>query len=242
MNAYHLSLYTHAGLGVAALASFWTAALAKKGSRPHKLAGRVYVLVMAGLLLPAIPLSWRTLQHFSVVFGLFLFYLLLITGNSLWRAWTAVRRKRDFAAYANATFRRLAWANIAGGASMLGIGAAMGEPVLLGFSAVGILGGRGMLLLAERGPAHPKWWLQEHLSAMLGCGVATHIAFLLIGLPRVLPAAWNGPALATFGWLAPLLVAAVARRVLGKKYLPAAAKASAPSVRAHDLAGIDAAS
>jgi hypothetical protein len=189
MDAYHLILFTHAGLGVAALASFWTAALAKKGSRPHKLAGKVYVL--------------------------------LITGNALWRAWTAVRRKRDFASYADATFRRLGWANIVGGASMLGIGAATAEPVLLGFSAVGIVGGRSMLLLAERGPAHPRWWLQEHLNAMLGCGVATHIAFLLIGLPRVLPAAWNGPALATFGWLAPLLVAAVAGRLLGRKYLPA---------------------
>jgi hypothetical protein len=59
-------------------------------------------------------------------------------------------------------------------------------------------------------------------------------------LPRVLPAAWNGPALATFGWLAPLVVAAIAGRMLGRKYLPVAAKA--PSVRAHDLAGVDAAS
>jgi hypothetical protein len=59
------------------------------------------------------------------------------------------------------------------------------------------------------------------MNAMLGCGVATHIAFLLIGLPRVLPAAWNGPALQTFGWLAPLAVAAIASRVLARKYLPA---------------------
>ena len=221
MSAYHVQLYTHAGLGVAALLSFWVAALAKKGSAPHKRAGKAYVLVMAALLLPAIPLSWRALLHASTVFGLFLFYLVLITGTALWRAWTAVRRKRDFAAYAGRGFRRLGWANIAGGAAILGVGAVAVQPVLLGFSIVGILGGRGMLRLAQDGPAHARWWMGEHINAMLGCGVATHIAFLLIGLPRVLPAAWNGPALQTFGWLAPLAVAALAGRLLRRKYLPA---------------------
>jgi len=226
MSAYHLMLYSHAGLGVAALASFWVAALAKKGSGPHKLAGKVYVRVMAGLLLPAIPLSWRALLHFSTVFGLFLFYLLLITGTALWRAWTAVKRKRDFAAYANRNFRRLGWTNIAAGAAILGVGAATTQPVLLGFSAVGILAGRGMLQLAQDGAPHARWWMGEHLNAMLGCGVATHIAFLLIGLPRILPAGWNGPALQTFGWLAPLAVSAIARVLLSRKYLPAPATQS----------------
>jgi hypothetical protein len=220
--AYLATLFLHAGLGVAALLSFWIAALAKKGSPPHKLAGKVYVLVMAGLLLPAIPLSWRALQYFSVVLGLFLFYLLLITISALYRAWTAVRRKRDFAAYANATFRRLAWANIVAGAAILGVGAASAQPVLIGFSLVGILGGRGMLALAAKGPRETRWWLREHMGAMLGCGVATHIAFLLIGLPRLLPAGWNGPVLQTVSWLAPLVIATVAGRMLGRKYLPPA--------------------
>ena len=227
MSAYKFSLFLHVGLGVAALATYWVAALAKKGSAPHKLAGKAYVLVMLGVLLPAIPLSWRALQHFSLTFGLFLFYLLLITGTALWRAWTAVRRKRDFAAYAGAGLRRLGWANIGAGAAVLGIGAATAQPVLLGFSLVGILGGRGMLLLRERGPAHPRWWMAEHIGAVLGCGVATHIAFLLIGLPRLLPAGWNGPALQTFSWLAPLAVAGLAGVWLNRKYLPAPAQKSA---------------
>lgn len=220
MTAYQLILTSHLGLGVAALASFWVAALAKKGSSPHKLAGKVYVLVMLGVLLPAVPLSWRALQHFSLSFGLFLFYLLLITGTALWRAWTAVRRKRDFAAYAGAGFQRLGWANIAAGAAVLGLGAATAQPIFLGFSLVGILGGNGMIKLAERGPAHPRWWMAEHIGAVLGCGVATHIAFLSIGLPRLLPAAWNGPLLQTAAWLGPLVVAAVAGVLLGRKYLP----------------------
>ncbi|MEO8159991.1 MAG: hypothetical protein ABI588_01125 [Arenimonas sp.] len=228
MTAYHLTVMMHVSLGVAALLSFWVAALAKKGSRPHKLAGKVYMLVMAGLLLPAIPLSWRVLQNLSLSFGLFLFYLLVITGTALWRGWSSVRRKRDFATYASAGLRRLGWVNIGTGAAVLGLGAALAQPILLGFSLVGILGGKAMVELRERGPAHPRWWMAEHLGAMLGCGVATHIAFLLIGLPRLLPAAWNGAALQTFGWLAPLAVAALARVWLGRKYLPAAPKPQSP--------------
>jgi hypothetical protein len=238
MTAYKLFLYTHVGLGTLALATFWIAALAKKGSGPHKLAGKVYVLAMAGLLLPAIPLSWRALQFFSLTFGLFLFYLLLITGSAVWTAWRAVRCKRDFAAYAGPGFRRLGWANIAGGAAMLGIGAVMAQPIFLGFSLVGIFGGRGKLLLAERGPAHPRWWMGEHIDAVLGCGVATHIAFLLIGLPQLLPPQWNGPALQTFSWLAPLLVSAIAARALRRKYLPAApGQAAVTKAPSRDLAG-----
>jgi hypothetical protein len=236
MDAYHLELYAHAGLGTAALGSFWTAALAKKGSRPHKLAGKFYVLVMVGLLLPAVPLSWRALVHLDTDFGLFLCYLLLITGTALWRGWTAVRRKRDFDAYARTLSSRvLAWANIAAGAAVLGLGMATAQPVFIGFSLIGILVGRGMLQLQASGPANPRWWMEAHINAMLGCGVATHIAFLLIGLPHLLPAQWNTPALATFCWLSPLVVSALARVHLARKYLavPASrAAVAAATVRA----------
>lgn len=228
MHAFYLTTkYLHAGLGVLALLSFWTAALARKGGPLHKRAGKLYVLAMAGLLLPALPLSGLAFEFVGAAFGLFLCYLLLITATALWRAWTAVRRKRDFRAYADAAFRRLGWANLGAGAAILGVGAATAQPVLLGFSLVGILGGRGMLQLAAQGPAEPRWWLREHLNAMLGCGVATHIAFLLIGLPRLLPASWNGPTLNTFGWLAPLLVAAIAGRVLGRRHLGERARSPA---------------
>jgi len=92
-----------------------------------------------------------------------------------------------------------------------------------------------MLTLADGGPPHPRWWMEAHLNAMLGCGVATHIAFLLIGLPRLLPAGWNGPVLQASCWLAPLVVSALARVHLARKYLapaPARGAAVAAAVRA----------
>jgi hypothetical protein len=221
MTAYRITLFIHLALGATALLSYWVAALAKKGSASHKLAGKVYLLVMIGVLIPAIPLSLRILLEKSSVFGWFLLYLLLITGTVMWQGWFASRYKRDFARYTNRTFHWLAWSNIGAGAAILVLGAIKMQPILLGFSLVGILLGRGMVRLARSGPEHPRWWMQEHLGAMLGCGVATHIAFLQIGLPRLLPTL-AGPTMQTTAWLGPLAVALAARIWLGRKYLPAA--------------------
>ena len=219
MDARHLELAAHVVPGVVALATFWIAGLARKGSAPHRLAGKAYLLAMLAVLVPAIPLSWRALQYFDRAFGVFLFYLLLITFTAIWQGWTAIRHKRDFARYAGIGYRRLAWANVAAGVGVLGLGLALRQPIFIGFSLPGLLGGRGMLRLARRGPAHPRWWMGEHLSAMVACGVATHIAFLSIGLPRLLPAL-AGEGLRVFAWLAPLAVAALARRWLLRKYVP----------------------
>ena len=219
MSLYKMVLFLHLALGVAALVSYWVAALAKKGSPPHKLAGNIYVLVMAALLLPAIPLTLRLMITRSHAFGWFLFYLLLITCTALWLGWFAVRNKRDFARYIGRAFRPLAWVNIAAGIAILGLGIASRQPIFIGFSVVGVLIGRGMLSLARKGPGHPRWWMEQHMGAMLGCGVATHIAFLSIGLPRLLPS-MAGPLVQNVAWLGPLAVAGAARVWLGHKYLP----------------------
>lgn len=216
MTAYTVTLMLHLGLGVLALGSYWTAALARKGSAPHKLAGKVYLLTMLGLLVPAVPLSAR-IGLKSPAFGVFLFYLILITLTALWQGWFASRHKREFARYVGAGFRRLAWANIGAGAAVLVLGVAQVNPVFMGFSLVGVLGGAGMLRLARRGPGQPRWWLAEHYGAMLGAGVATHIAFLSIGLPHLLPGLPRD-VLQNVAWLGPLLLAGVARVWLNRRY------------------------
>ena len=219
MDARKIELIAHLVPGMVALATYWVAALARKGSVPHRLAGKAYLLAMVALLVPAIPLSWRALRHFDLGFGIFLFYLLLITATALWQGWTAIRFKREFSRYAGPGFRALAWANLVAGVGVLGLGIALRQPIFIGFSLPGLLGGRSMLRLARTGPAHPRWWMGEHLGAMLACGVATHISFLSIGLPRLLPGL-AGEGLRVFAWLAPLAVALVLQRWLARKYLP----------------------
>jgi len=108
------------------------------------------------------------------------------------------------------------------GVLAMGLFWAQGSQVIfVAFSLVGLLGGFGMLRFARQAPTNPRWWMQEHLGAMIGNGVATHIAFLGIGLPKILPML-AGPTLQNLSWLAPLAMAVLARIWLGRKYLPAA--------------------
>jgi hypothetical protein len=224
--AYQAVRYAHIGLGVAALVTFWLAGLTKKGSPVHRAAGKIYLLAMVGLLVPAIPLAIRIWVQKSWVGGVFLMYLEVIVITSVWLSWRALRDKRDWAAYTGRAYRALAWANIASGAVVLALGlfwAQRMQAIFVGFSLVGLLGGVGMLRFARARPTEPRWWLQEHFGAMIGNGVATHIAFLAIGLPKLLPSI-AGPVLQNVAWLGPLSIAVVARVLLNRKYMGKASR------------------
>jgi hypothetical protein len=216
----------HGLLGLVALATFWIAGLARKGSPLHRAAGKGYLAAMVALLVPALPLAIRVYLHGSPAGGAFLLYLEVIVGTSVWLSWRALRDKRDWARFTGRLYRALAWLNIASGAGVLALGLAWGGAsrfIFLAFSLVGLLGGRGMLRFARQPPADPRWWLEQHLGAMLGNGVATHIAFLSIGLPKLLPML-DGPVLHNVAWLGPLAVAVAARVALGRRYLKPIAK------------------
>lgn len=219
MSTYELIRYAHIGVGTAALAAFWISGIARKGSPLHKASGKVYLATMAAILATAAPmaviigLSGRTLM------AAFLAYLVVIVATGVWNAWRAIRDKRDFAAYTGRVFKTLAWLNIGSGLAVLALGLARNVPLFAGFSLVGLIGGIVMLRFARRPPASPRWWLTEHLGAMLGNGAATHIAFLAIGLPRLVPAL-NTPTWNYVAWFAPVLIAFGARVVLTRRYLP----------------------
>jgi hypothetical protein len=233
MSLYKIVLSLHGLLGLLALATFWIAGLTRKGSPVHRAAGKVYLAAMGVLLASAVPLAIRIGVQKHWVAGVFLAYLLVITTTSVWASWRAIRDKRDWSAYTGRVYRLLAWLNVASGAVILGLGLFYTNQmkwIFVGFSLVGLLGGRRMLRFTRARPAEPKWWLREHFGAMLGNGVATHIAFLSIGLPKVLPML-AGPVLQNAAWLGPLSIAVVARVLLNRKYMKArgvVAKGSGP--------------
>lgn len=223
MSIYSILAFIHIALGVLALLTFWTAGLAKKGSPLHRAAGKLYLGAMAGLLLVALPMSVTVFAVRGVVTGSFLLYLVLITSTSVWCAWRAIRDKRDFARYTGPVYRALMWGNLLGAIGIALVGLLLAQRmqlVIVAFSAIGLVGFVQMWRFARQPPTEPRWWLREHLSAMLGNGVATHIAFLAIGLPRLLPALAN-PTWVNIAWLAPLAVAGLAGVLLRRRFLPA---------------------
>lgn len=221
MTLYSISFFIHAGLGTLALATFWLAGLSRKGSPLHRGAGKVYLPAMAGLLLAALPLALAALERMPVL-GSFLVYLLVITTTSVWLSWRAIVDKKDWARYTGPVFRGLMWLNLVSALAIAGVGLLLAKQmqlVIVAFSGIGLMGFVRMRRFSRRPPADPRWWLREHLTAMLGNGVATHIAFLSIGLPKLLPML-AGPTLQNVAWLGPLVVAFVAGAWLTRKFLP----------------------
>ena len=208
-------LVLHAAVGAIALLSFWTAALARKGSRTHRLAGRIYLGAMAVILLTALPLVLSIFRRGNPVGGVFFLELLLLVGTSVVVAPRAIRCKQDFEAFRGGLYRWLSWLQLAGGIVTAAIGFWAGQPLLGVFGLLGTALSIRMLRLQRLAAPPAGWWLRQHFTAMIGNGVATHVAFLDIGLMRLLPhdvamqvqhmnIAWFGPlgvSLAAGTWL-----------------------------------------
>lgn len=217
MDAYDIIRYAHVIAGTAALASYWVAALLAKGSPRHIATGRSYMIAMTVIVLTALPLAANAFALGRPVTGSFLAYLVVITATACWLAWRAIRDRRDFGAYTGRIYRGLAWLNMAAGLVVLALGIHF-QVLLLGvFAIIGLASGPLMLRLAQRGPDGSRWWLREHYAAIIGCGVATHIAFLNLGLQRLIPGDYSALA-QNAAFIGPLVIAVLARRLLDTRF------------------------
>ncbi|MDB5978015.1 MAG: hypothetical protein JWR07_4775 [Nevskia sp.] len=230
-------LALHVAVGAVALLGFWTAALAPKGRPLHRLAGRIYLWAMGGILLTALPLALSYFGRGQALLGVFFLYLEVLVGTSVVVGPRAVRLKQDFAAFSSGIYPALAWAQLGSGLAVAAIGLWAGQVLLTVFGLVGVGRSAQMLVQRLRSPA-PGWWLREHFTAMIANGIATHIAFLGIGLMRILPANLAARlADLHLAWFAPLTVgvgAIVWLRVRHQRRFarrrPATSQASAASV------------
>jgi hypothetical protein len=221
VNFYPALVAMHVAIGTVALASFWSAAFLRKGSPLHRRAGQIFLLAMTGIIATGLPMAaYFWLVRDRPVVATFLAYLLVITAAGIWSSWRAIRDKQDVVRYTGPVFVALAWLALLSGMGVLVLGVRVGSPLFAGFSTVGVAAGLSMLHKRrhrDRLAARPRWWLIEHYTGMLGNGVATHIAFLAIGLPRLLPAV-DGMALHYAAWFGPLLVAIGMKLVLDRKW------------------------
>lgn len=220
MDLYRTALFLHIAAGGLALLSFWTAALLKKGSPRHRRVGQAFLLAMLGVLASGVPLVTALIERGHPVMALFLGFLLLLTGQSSWSAWRAVRDRHQPARFFGPVYWAFAVVCGLGGAGIVALGIQSGALILQAFGSVGLVAAWGSLRSWQRwrsGRAPSNWWLQEHYGAILGNGVATHIAFLGIGLRNALP--FIEPQLQQrLAWLLPLVVAVVASVYLNRKY------------------------
>lgn len=218
---YRFILATHIICGAFALISFWIAALGKKGTARHKLIGKIYMANMLVVTVSAVILAGYFYASGKFGIATFLAYLVLITVTAIVTALRAIKLKHDEQAFRNQNYRYLAWLNIVAGLSVFAIGIHLSQPILMGFCWVGVFVGAQMLRRIRRPLGHSRWWMKEHIGGILGCGIATHIAFLSIGLTRILSMfglSLSGTA-SLLPWLAPVAVALIAGLWMERKYV-----------------------
>ena len=222
MSTYSTIVAIHGSIGAFALLTFWLAAFLRKGSPLHRRVGQAYLLAMTGIILTAMPMAWYAHTAGKTVTAAFLAYLVVITATGVWGAWRAIRDKHDVVRFTGPVYVGLGVLSLLSGLGVLALGYRIGSPLFMGFSAVGLFAAYQTFerrLHRARLAAKPRWWLEAHYTGMLGNGIATHIAFLAIGLPRLLPSI-SGSALNYVAWFGPVVVAVIAKAWLDRRWKP----------------------
>lgn len=205
MDFYSIIARAHIAAGALSLISLWVVIVLPKGRASHRFFGRAFLLSMCGVGVTTVPLVVGVYRHGYRVWAAFLIYLTIFVGTHCWTAWRAVREKGNRQAYCGLVYRVLAVVNLCAGLAILGLGAATGRVLLIGFSFAGIFAGAANLGFAYRGSTEDRWWLREHTRGMLNNAIATHISFLTLGLGRLVPSI-AGDTLMTAGWIGTLSI------------------------------------
>lgn len=222
MDLFETAKAVHIGVGTLVLASFWGAALARKGSRLHRRSGLAFVGAMALLLAATLVMSLGMVLDGTPLRAVFDVYVTLISVASVWMAWRSIADKGSIERYRGWPYKLIC--GLLGGYALflLAMVPKMGEPARMAlvsaFAVLGLSIAAWMARRIVRGADHPRWWLSEHLTAMAINFAATHASFSILAMSAVLPQLkepWTRTSILV-GWM---LSALVVRLWAGRRFL-----------------------
>ncbi|HET6604793.1 MAG TPA: hypothetical protein VFG21_11405 [Xanthomonadaceae bacterium] len=216
MDSYPFALGLHLLAGTSALLSFWFNAALRKGTPLHRRVGQVYLLSMLGVIVSGVPLAHALIGRGHPLSAMFLGYLIVLVSQACWNAWRAIRERARPERYFGAAYWSLTAIACVAGIGMIVLGVQVGATLFIVFGSIGVVS-VPIAWASWRARANPRWWIREHYGAIVGCGVATHIAFLGIGLRRLLPG-FDPGALQALAWFGPLGAAVLAAWWLNRRY------------------------
>jgi hypothetical protein len=238
MDLFESARLAHIAVGTVVLVSFWGAALARKGSTPHRRFGRAYVFAMAVLLAATLVIATGSAMAGDPMRATFNVYVSLISVASVWMAWSSIANRHDVARHGGWPYKLLCFALGGYGLFLLTAVPKMGIParmaMVTAFSVLGLSIAGAMAWRLVKGADHARWWLSEHLTAMSINFAATHASFSILALSAVYPALkapWTRTAILV-AWMTSALVV---RLWAGKRFLR-------DPGRTHDIVGIPAGS
>lgn len=171
----------HIAAGTIAIAFYWTALFRRKGSTPHKRAGKLFLVCLVAVAVSVGPVILSRVPEFDPGYVIKFVYLDLCLLTVGWIAFRAIRLKRDLAAFRSRTFLTLGLALFTLGLVTLAAGIAKAELLTAFFSWVGLVFGGGMVAFFRyQGPVHPNWWLSWHLNAVTMLFNAAHGTLLFV--------------------------------------------------------------
>lgn len=208
----------HVIVGSIGLASFWVPVFARKRKGLHTQAGKIFAYGMmatgataafAAMLTIADPLATHpdTSSQYEVrlraVNGLMLLYLAAITFGSAFGGLRAVRLKGKYGGHRERADLAINVVGFALAAGVFVVGWKIGSTLMVGLSFIGLVGIPGNIRLLLWKPESPREWKYQHMSSMLGAGIAAHTAFLVFGAGRFVDSALSSNVLV---WLAPTII------------------------------------
>lgn len=200
MSLYLLARWLHIGSGILAFITLWLPLVARKGGTLHRRVGFVYVGAMISAALTALFISgWRFLQApTEQPIALFFTYLGVMSAASASLGVRVLRTKGRTGPSRNLLDVGLSALVLFMGLFTFAWGLAVGMPLLWGFATVGIFTGSSGLWYWLRPPQEKMHWWFQHMGAMVGSGIGTVTASLVVngrhlGIPGLHLATFLGP-------------------------------------------------
>jgi hypothetical protein len=210
-------LYLHIAGGSAALLSMFIPLLSRKGGRTHRRSGWVFVSGMAIVSVTALALSGARYvldpRPEAKAFALFLFYIAILTGESVSSGIRSLRTKDRSVHRTYAWDIGLAALLTLTALAMAGYGLTSGRVLFAAFSIIGFVNGiQGLMYWLRPQTERMHWWFR-HMSSMLGSCIAATTAFLVVNAPQ---AGFSRASLIV--WFTPGVVGGIATAVWTRYY------------------------
>lgn len=242
LSLHSTLLYVHILLGVVAMGLFWVPMFTRKGGFNHRRFGQVYVWTMHTVAWSGLIMSTMVLidpAYFKAEFvarssdpaatigairsmWTLLLLLSILTLAGVVNGTMVLKHKQPRELR---RFSYLIWPAGLFAASIATLIYGLSEirtPIgpnwlHLIFAALGIFSSVQMVLYVVQPQLNPKRWLIEHLSAMIGTGIAVYTAFFAFGARHLLASFGNWQLL---GWILPGVIGTIAIHYWTRKYQP----------------------
>lgn len=183
---YDIVRWIHIGAGAVGLLSLGVPLAARKGGPVHVRAGRVYAWAMGiSAVTGAYVAGVKIPDPATRDGGIFLLFVAVLAATTTVHGLRALHHKRRKGPVLGLPEVGLPGLLAVGGLAMAAWGLSRGIVLFTAFGLLGMLVGGNAFRWWARAPVGPKEWLLEHIGGMIGSGIGTVTAFLVVNAHRV---------------------------------------------------------